>query len=170
MRKKRRIPEQEWLIPCPVDKIEYRLHALATDLKTVVTVAPSRMRKTPGHPFSKAAAAEVPLPPLARLKTAVATLLPKKPRQCRHVIDEADHFFDFGTEERDIIAPAIAAAVWEGIDAHGPYAPDTVFMRARRGEFDLAAMVTRRYALEELNDGIAALSKGEIEGRAIVEL
>jgi 4-hydroxythreonine-4-phosphate dehydrogenase len=43
----------------------------------------------------------------------------------------------FGTEERDIIAPAIAAARAEGIDAHGPMAPDTVFMRARTGEFDV---------------------------------
>ncbi len=42
----------------------------------------------------------------------------------------------FGTEERDIIAPAIAAARGEGIDADGPHAPDTVFMRARAGEFD----------------------------------
>jgi len=42
----------------------------------------------------------------------------------------------FGSEEREIIAPAIWAACAEGIDAHGPYAPDTVFMRARTGEFD----------------------------------
>lgn len=48
----------------------------------------------------------------------------------------------FGSEERDIIAPAIAAARAEGIDAGGPHAPDTVFMRARArrqgaGEFDV---------------------------------
>ncbi|RZL43097.1 MAG: 4-hydroxythreonine-4-phosphate dehydrogenase PdxA [Variovorax sp.] len=48
----------------------------------------------------------------------------------------------FGTEERDIIGPAIAAARAEGIDALGPHAPDTVFMRARStsrhpGEFDV---------------------------------
>jgi len=42
----------------------------------------------------------------------------------------------FGTEEQAIIAPAIEAACAEGIVASGPYAPDTVFMRARRGEFD----------------------------------
>ena len=47
----------------------------------------------------------------------------------------------FGREEIDIIAPAIAAARAEGIDASGPFAPDTVFMRARNtldhpGEFD----------------------------------
>ena len=48
----------------------------------------------------------------------------------------------FGTEERMIIAPAIAAALKEGIDVHGPFAPDTVFMRTRHtslkpGEFDV---------------------------------
>jgi 4-hydroxythreonine-4-phosphate dehydrogenase len=42
----------------------------------------------------------------------------------------------FGSEEQAIIAPAIDAARAEGIQASGPYAPDTVFMRARRGEFD----------------------------------
>jgi 4-hydroxythreonine-4-phosphate dehydrogenase len=43
----------------------------------------------------------------------------------------------FGREEVDIIAPAIARACAEGIAAHGPLPPDTVFMRARRGEFDV---------------------------------
>jgi 4-hydroxythreonine-4-phosphate dehydrogenase len=43
----------------------------------------------------------------------------------------------FGDEELRIIGPAIEAARGEGIDASGPHAPDTVFMRARRGEFDL---------------------------------
>jgi 4-hydroxythreonine-4-phosphate dehydrogenase len=48
----------------------------------------------------------------------------------------------FGSEEQDIIAPAIAAARTQGIDAHGPFAPDTIFMRARHtpgkpGEFDV---------------------------------
>jgi 4-hydroxythreonine-4-phosphate dehydrogenase len=42
----------------------------------------------------------------------------------------------FGHEERDIIEPAIAQAQALGVDAHGPYAPDTVFMRARQGAFD----------------------------------
>ncbi|MCZ2103563.1 MAG: 4-hydroxythreonine-4-phosphate dehydrogenase PdxA [Comamonadaceae bacterium] len=48
----------------------------------------------------------------------------------------------FGREEIDVIAPAIARARAEGLDASGPYAPDTVFMRARStperaGEFDV---------------------------------
>ncbi|EJE48530.1 4-hydroxythreonine-4-phosphate dehydrogenase [Acidovorax sp. CF316] len=43
----------------------------------------------------------------------------------------------FGHEDRDIIAPAIAAARAEGIDATGPWPGDTVFMRARQGAFDI---------------------------------
>ena len=43
----------------------------------------------------------------------------------------------FGSEEIDVIAPAIAQARREGIDASGPWPGDTVFMRARRGEFDV---------------------------------
>lgn len=48
----------------------------------------------------------------------------------------------FGSEEQEIIRPAIVEAIAEGIDARGPYAPDTVFMRARAtalraGEFDV---------------------------------
>jgi len=43
----------------------------------------------------------------------------------------------FGREEIDIIAPAISEARAQGIDARGPFAPDTVFMRARGlAEFD----------------------------------
>lgn len=44
----------------------------------------------------------------------------------------------FGSEEQAVIAPAIRRARSEGMDAHGPYAPDTVFMRARGlSEFDV---------------------------------
>ena len=43
----------------------------------------------------------------------------------------------FGREELDVIQPAIGQARTEGMDVHGPFAPDTVFMRARTGEFDV---------------------------------
>ncbi|MEU6122537.1 4-hydroxythreonine-4-phosphate dehydrogenase PdxA [Streptomyces sp. NPDC047123] len=42
----------------------------------------------------------------------------------------------FGREDVDVIAPAVAAARHEGIRASGPWPADTVFMRARAGEFD----------------------------------
>ena len=43
----------------------------------------------------------------------------------------------FGREEVEIIAPAVAEARAEGLHVVGPIAPDTVFMRARQGEFDV---------------------------------
>jgi 4-hydroxythreonine-4-phosphate dehydrogenase len=53
----------------------------------------------------------------------------------------------FGREEIEFIAPAVHAARAEGIDARGPFAPDTVFMRARRGEFDLVLAMTHDHGL-----------------------
>jgi 4-hydroxythreonine-4-phosphate dehydrogenase len=43
----------------------------------------------------------------------------------------------FGREEADVIAPAIEACRARGIDVNGPFPADTVFVRARRGEFDV---------------------------------
>jgi len=58
----------------------------------------------------------------------------------------------FGDEELRVIGPAIDAARAEGINATGPYAPDTVFMRARHtavhpGEFDLVVAMTHDHGL-----------------------
>ena len=58
----------------------------------------------------------------------------------------------FGDEEIRIIAPAVQAARAEGIDATGPFAPDTVFMRARQaaghpGEFDIVVAMTHDHGL-----------------------
>ncbi|MBH2867412.1 4-hydroxythreonine-4-phosphate dehydrogenase PdxA [Serratia marcescens] len=43
----------------------------------------------------------------------------------------------FGREDLDVIVPAIALAREQGLDVSGPWPGDTVFMRARRGEFDI---------------------------------
>ena len=53
----------------------------------------------------------------------------------------------FGDEELRVIAPAVAAARAEGVDAQGPFPPDTVFMRARRGAFDLVVAMTHDHGL-----------------------
>jgi 4-hydroxythreonine-4-phosphate dehydrogenase len=58
----------------------------------------------------------------------------------------------FGDEEIRFIAPAVSAARAEGIDARGPFAPDTVFMRARNtaahpGEFDCVVAMTHDHGL-----------------------
>src|SRR5262249_14962171 len=43
----------------------------------------------------------------------------------------------FGREETEVIAPAIASCRAHGIDVSGPFPADTVFVRARRGDFDV---------------------------------
>jgi 4-hydroxythreonine-4-phosphate dehydrogenase len=68
----------------------------------------------------------------------------------------------FGDEELRIIGPAVEAARRDGIDARGPFAPDTVFMRARHapapphagdgaphhpGEFDIVVAMTHDHGL-----------------------
>ncbi len=58
----------------------------------------------------------------------------------------------FGDEEIRFIGPAVRAACAEGIDARGPFAPDTVFMRARNvaghpGEFDIVIAMTHDHGL-----------------------
>lgn len=41
-----------------------------------------------------------------------------------------------GMEEIEVIAPAVESLRAEGLDARGPYSPDTVFIAARRGDYD----------------------------------
>lgn len=59
----------------------------------------------------------------------------------------------FGDEEIRIIAPAIRQAQALGMHASGPFAPDTVFMRARHappahpGEFDFVVAMTHDHGL-----------------------
>lgn len=58
----------------------------------------------------------------------------------------------FGDEELTLIGPAIRMAQAEGMDVRGPFAPDTVFMRARDavghvGEFDFVVAMTHDHGL-----------------------
>jgi len=46
----------------------------------------------------------------------------------------------FGKEDLEKIRPAVKAALDEGMDASGPWAPDTVMMRARQGHFDVVVV------------------------------
>jgi 4-hydroxythreonine-4-phosphate dehydrogenase len=43
----------------------------------------------------------------------------------------------FGCEDQDVITPAVTSCRERGIDVSGPYPADTVFVRARRGDFDV---------------------------------
>jgi 4-hydroxythreonine-4-phosphate dehydrogenase len=43
----------------------------------------------------------------------------------------------FGNEDAEVIAPAVEACRARGVDVSGPFPADTIFVRARRGEFDV---------------------------------
>ncbi len=53
----------------------------------------------------------------------------------------------FGDEEKTMVRPAVDACRRRGIDASGPYPPDTVFFRAYRGEFDVVVAMTHDHGL-----------------------
>ena len=71
-------------------------------------------------------ARELPRFGIARPRIAVAGL---NPHAGEHGL--------FGHEEEIAIVPAIEACRARGIDVSGPYPADTVFVRARRGDFDV---------------------------------
>ena len=71
-------------------------------------------------------ARELPRFGIARPRIAVAGL---NPHAGEHGL--------FGREEEIAIGPAIEACRARGIDVSGPYPGDTVFVRARRGDFDV---------------------------------
>jgi 4-hydroxythreonine-4-phosphate dehydrogenase len=43
----------------------------------------------------------------------------------------------FGSQDSEVIAPAVAEARQRGIECTGPHSPDAVFVRGLRGDFDL---------------------------------
>ena len=42
----------------------------------------------------------------------------------------------FGSEEKDLIRPAVEEALSKGVDVSGPHAPDTIFHYAAKGNYD----------------------------------
>ena len=65
--------------------------------------------------------------------TALTALLGRKPRiAVAGVNPHAGEGGLFGREEIEVLQPALMQARQEGLNVHGPYAPDTVFMRARQ--------------------------------------
>ncbi len=71
------------------------------------------------------AARELPRFDIAHPRLAVAGL---NPHAGEHGV--------IGTEDDDVIAPAVAALCGKGINVAGPFPADTIFVRAMRGEFD----------------------------------
>lgn len=66
----------------------------------------------------------------------------------------------FGAEEKTIIRPAVEAARRRGIDVSGPWPADTLFVRARRGEFDgvVAMYHDQGHIALKLLTGLAAVN------------
>lgn len=75
--------------------------------------------------------------------TSLSRILGRRPRiAVAGVNPHAGEGGLFGQEEIEVLQPCLAKARQEGLDVHGPFAPDTVFMRARqqadgRREFDV---------------------------------
>lgn len=72
------------------------------------------------------AARELPAFGCAEPRLAVAAL---NPHSGEHGL--------MGTEEDEVLAPAIRACAADGLRVSGPHPADTVFVRAHRGEFDI---------------------------------
>ena len=63
-----------------------------------------------------------------------------------------------GTEEVDVIAPAVERARSRGIAVSGPFPADTIFVRARRGEFD--AVVTMYHDQGQIATKLLGFERG----------
>jgi 4-hydroxythreonine-4-phosphate dehydrogenase len=64
----------------------------------------------------------------------------------------------FGREEIDVIAPAVAEARAGGIEAHGPFPSDTVYLRARDGQYD--SVVTMYHDQGQIAIKLLGFSRG----------
>lgn len=122
---------------CAVGALPVRMMLANSELKTVLVSIHMSLRQA-----IEAVRYATVLETLEITHAALARLLGRPPRLgVAGLNPHAGESGLFGQEEIEVIAPAIAAARAKGIDATGPFAPDTVFMRARQqgdrlGEFD----------------------------------
>ena len=122
----------------PVREVPVRMMLANNELKTVLVSIHMSLRRA-----IEAVTFDNVLQTLRITHQAVGASLGRSPRIAVAGLNpHAGEGGLFGTEEQTIIAPAIAAARAEGLEVSGPFAPDTVFMRARHtpakpGEFDV---------------------------------
>jgi 4-hydroxythreonine-4-phosphate dehydrogenase len=123
---------------CPADQMPVRMMLASDELCTVLVSIHVSLRDA-----LDAVTQDNVLATLRITQAALARMLGRAPRIAVAGLNpHAGEGGLFGSEEQVAIAPAIEAARREGIDASGPHAPDTVFMRARHapahpGEFDV---------------------------------
>ncbi|MDR0274214.1 MAG: 4-hydroxythreonine-4-phosphate dehydrogenase PdxA [Burkholderiaceae bacterium] len=116
----------------PPDQAPVRMMLANDELRTVLVSIHVSLREA----IERVTAANV-LQTLRIAHAALARALPSAPRLAVAGLNpHAGEGGLFGREEIEQIAPAIEHARREGINAHGPLPPDTVFMRARQGQFD----------------------------------
>ncbi len=122
----------------PVSELPVRMMLANDELRTVLVSIHVSLRQA-----IAAVTYENVLQSLRITHTALSRLLGHAPRIAVAGLNpHAGEGGLFGREELDIIVPALTQARAEGLDVHGPCAPDTVFMRARAtggrpGEFDV---------------------------------
>jgi 4-hydroxythreonine-4-phosphate dehydrogenase len=115
---------------CGAPRVAMMFHAPM--LKVVLATVHVALREVPAlltreHVAAtlRLTASELPAFGLVRPRIAMAALNP-----------HAGEGGLFGTEDDDVLAPAIAEVRADGHDVSGPHPADTVFVRAVRGEFD----------------------------------
>jgi 4-hydroxythreonine-4-phosphate dehydrogenase len=122
----------------PVDAMPVRMMLASDELRTVLVSIHMSLRDA-----IDAVSFDSVLQTLRITDASLAAVLGRRPRiGVAGLNPHAGEGGLFGREEVEVIAPALRAAQAQGIDAHGPFAPDTVFMRARsgggrQGEFDV---------------------------------
>ena len=121
-----------------LDQMPVRMMLANDELRTVLVSIHLSLRQA-----LQAITLERVLETLRITDAALSPVLGRKPRMAvAGVNPHAGEGGLFGREEIDILQPCLSVAQQQGLDAHGPFAPDTVFMRARkqadgRREFDV---------------------------------
>lgn len=119
---------------CAVDQLPVRMMLASDELRTVLVSIHLSLRAAIEQ-VTRANVDET----LRITHAALSAILGKRPRiGVAGLNPHAGEGGRFGREEIDIIAPAVGSARASGMDVRGPFAPDTVFMRARQFvEFDV---------------------------------
>ena len=118
---------------CPVDALPVRMMLASPELRTVLVSIHVSLRQA-----LDLVSTDRVLQTLQITHAALTRALGRPPRMAVAGLNpHAGEGGLFGREEIEQIAPAIAQARALGLDASGPFAPDTVFMRARSGHFDV---------------------------------
>lgn len=112
----------------PLDQMPVRMMLANDDLRTVLVSIHVSLREA-----LEAVTHDRVLQTLQITDVSLTRVLGRRPRMAvAGVNPHAGEGGLFGREEIDILQPCLAHARAQGLDVHGPLAPDTVFMRARR--------------------------------------